>query len=490
MPAPNRKDIKMISTKKTSLLLGLAALAALLPSPARAGEALVPIASAQTINDTFYQTRLWVTNQGTVPRRLSVKFVAVDANGVQAPVTGGATVNPGATVLLQNVAPIGRPGMLLLSGAPQLTVAARLEAASGNGAIAAANLPVITGTSVAVANAVLVLQGLGRSADGMVSDVHIINASEETASCVLAGFKSEGQRIAEAVNLAVKPLSLRSFEDALGSLGQTALSAARFTVTCNKPFYAFARVQRPGTPQLQYVGPSASIGQDTSATASDEGDLPEGDGYPQAEATALEGALSEQVAGDVNADGSVTLDVPGEFLRARNGASYKGYPLPIRPGQLYRRAVIEYDLFEGKFRTPLFHGIMGLHRPDPDRRKRVLFLGFLIRGSNGFKTILDIGKDPRTGAGELIKSNTGPWRANTNFHVRFDYDVTARRVTLQVWKAGQLVQTLSGQVNNLDLMAPPGRSLYLDFGMTGVADGAYFPPMGWVYSNLKVKLTP
>jgi hypothetical protein len=26
--------------------------------------------------------------------------------------------------------------------------------------------------------------------------------------------------------------------------------------------------------------------------------------------------------------------------------------------------------------------------------------------------------------------------------------------------------------------------------MTGVADGAYFPPLGWVYSNLKVKVTP
>jgi hypothetical protein len=30
----------------------------------------------------------------------------------------------------------------------------------------------------------------------------------------------------------------------------------------------------------------------------------------------------------------------------------------------------------------------------------------------------------------------------------------------------------------------------VDFGMAGVADGAYFPPIGWKYSNLKVTFEP
>ena len=30
----------------------------------------------------------------------------------------------------------------------------------------------------------------------------------------------------------------------------------------------------------------------------------------------------------------------------------------------------------------------------------------------------------------------------------------------------------------------------VDFGGTKVADGAYFPPVGWKYSNLKVKAEP
>jgi hypothetical protein len=30
----------------------------------------------------------------------------------------------------------------------------------------------------------------------------------------------------------------------------------------------------------------------------------------------------------------------------------------------------------------------------------------------------------------------------------------------------------------------------VDFGQKGVADGAYFPPVGWQFSNLKVVFEP
>jgi hypothetical protein len=37
----------------------------------------------------------------------------------------------------------------------------------------------------------------------------------------------------------------------------------------------------------------------------------------------------------------------------------------------------------------------------------------------------------------------------------------------------------------------PGRSLAtVDFGQTGIGDGAYGPPLGWTYANLSVQLQP
>jgi hypothetical protein len=385
---------------------------------------------------------------------------------------------------------MGQAGMLLVSGAPQLVVSARLESFGLGGALASANLPAITGRQVAVADSTLLLQGLARRADGLVTSIHVVNAAEQAATCVLKAFRKNGQQIEQNMNITNKALSLRSFDDAFNALGVPELADARFTVSCNKPFYAFARVQKPGTAELEVVTPSVTVGR-APALAEDASDLPKGDAYPEPDESALDAASVQITPSDVAADGTFTLNVPGEFLRARPASSFKHYTLPLRPGLEYGKAEVEFDLELGKWRTPLFHGIMGFKRNDPDRHQRVLYTGLILRGSNGFKTILDIGKDPRTGEGELVKSNTGPWRERTKFHLKYTYDTVDRRVTLQVWKGAQLVQTLAGEINNRDLRSlGQGREVTLDFGMTGVADFAYFPPVGWVYSNLKVKATP
>ena len=57
--------------------------------------------------------------------------------------------------------------------------------------------------------------------------------------------------------------------------------------------------------------------------------------------------------------------------------------------------------------------------------------------------------------------------------------------TFKAYRNGALVQTLTGHTNHNDLSLN-GRVFSVDFGMTGIADGAYFPPVGWTYSNLKV----
>ncbi len=485
-----RANPKCLTPLRRTLLLGAMALGALLPLPAKAGDALIPIASNQTVGDTLYLTKVWVSNQGGTARRFTTTFIAVEALGTQARPSAQITVPPRSTVLLTNVAPMGQSGMLLVSGAPQLVVSARLEAFGQGGALASANMQAVTGRQVAVADSTVVLQGLARRGDGLATSIHVVNAAEQAASCVLKAFRKNGQQIAQNMNITNKALSLRSFDDAFNLIGETALSDARFTVSCNKPFYAFARVQKAGTAEMEVVTPSATVGR-AASLASLDGDLPQGDAYPEPDESALQAETFDRVPNDVAADGTLTMDVPGEFLRAKQGASFKGYTLPLREGLEYGKAEVDFDLELGKWRTALFHGIMGFKRSDPDRRQRVLYTGLILRGSNGFKTILDIGKDPRTGEGELIKSNTGPWRERTKFHLKYTYDTVARRVTLQVWRGAQLVQTLAGEINNRDLRdLGQGRRVILDFGMTGVADGAYFPPLGWVYSNLKVKVTP
>ena len=188
-------------------------------------------------------------------------------------------------------------------------------------------------------------------------------------------------------------------------------------------------------------------------------------------------------------DGTVEIAAPGQFLAAKRGASYKAFEVPLLPFVAYKSATVEFDLYFNKWQTPLFHGITSLRRTG-DRHTRVLYYGLILRGSNGYKSILDIGKDPRTGEGEILRSESGPWRPRTNYHIRMDYDLIARRVTLTVLKGGKVVQTLAGGINSLDLSTDGQRRVLLDFGQTGVADGAYFPPIGSIYSNLRATFVP
>ena len=212
--------------------------------------------------------------------------------------------------------------------------------------------------------------------------------------------------------------------------------------------------------------------------------------YPAADNVVTEpvgiGSVVQQA---VQPDGTVEIAVPGQFLAARRGDSFKAFEVPLLPFVVYRKATVEFDLYFDRWQTPLFHGITALRRTG-DRHTRVLYYGLILRGSNGFKSIIDIGEDPRTGEGEILRSAKGPWRPRSNYHIRMDYDLTARRVTMTVLKGGQVVQTMAGGINSLDLSTDGQRRVLLDFGQTGVGDGAYFPPIGSRYSNLRATFSP
>src|SRR5947199_405295 len=354
-PARRRLD-----SMRKSALFGLIALFASL-APAFAGEVYVPFASNKTLNGTTYRTKVWVTNPGAVPRSVAVRFIDQGVDGTPAGSPATVTVSPGGTVLLTNVAPDGRSGIVELNGAPQLFVNARLEALSAaGGVLSSANVPV-----AAVANAV-------------------------------AG------------------------------------------------------------PETSFVEPSNSLAGDLVPGSGSGGGS--GGGTP----------------------GSVVFTQPGTFLQARQNASSKSFDMPLADGVSYKRATVEFDMFVGRFPNGLFAGVVALRRSD-----RTLFYGLIIRGDKK-KTVLDMGRTDDVVTG----GNGGPWQENTNFHVRFDYDTVAANLTLTGTQGGPVAQTLqSGHINHFDLQKND-KVVRMDFGQDGIADGAYFPPIGWSFSNLQVTFVP
>lgn len=249
-----------------SLVLPL--LAAALAAPLSAGDLLLPLAGGTSPDGTTYSTRVWVTNTGASARRVTSTFVAAGADGTRAATGPAVSVSPGATVLATGLSPKGQSGILLLSGAPQLLVTARLEATARDGSLrAAAAGPVVSGHQLAAAGAVLQLHGLSQKPVGLSSDLHVVNAGTKAAQCGIDAFRFDGTRIGQTATITVPPLSARVFEKALAILGATDIDEARFAVTCNQAFYTYARVYKPGGGELNLMTPNPALGHGVTAAA-------------------------------------------------------------------------------------------------------------------------------------------------------------------------------------------------------------------------------
>lgn len=435
---------------RKTVLFGLIALFASL-APAFAGEVYVPFASNKLINGSFYRTKVWVTNTGAATQRCDVKFIEAEADGTKV-TTAPTPVNVagGATVVLSNVAPVGKNGLLELVGASTLVVTSRLEVVGLDDAIlGTANVPVVGVGNVIGAKKVAEVQGLELTQRGTTTDFGIVNLNRTSTQCTVKGFRSNNTQIAQTVVISLAPLSVRHFDQALSILGESSIADVRMEVTCDKQFYPYALVYKPGSAETAFMLPSETL----------EGDLVPGSGSP---------------SGD-----SIVVQQQGVFLAAKQGASYKAVVIPLVNGVQYKKVTMEFDLATGRYPAGIFSGITSMRRND-----KTLFFGMIVRPDRD-KTVLDMGVTDDV----VLGANGSPWKEHTNFHLWFEYNTETRTLTFKVFRNGALVQNLTGRTNHNDLSLN-GRVFTVDFGMAGIADGAYFPPIGWTYSNLKVVVEP
>ncbi len=438
---------------RRSWMIGLCALLAPLV-PLEAGDVYIPLAANRTLGASTYRTLLIITNTGGAPADLGVSFLAsgTDGNSGQ-PEPAVLSLPAGATLRLYNAVPAGSRGMFELSGAPSIVVSARIEALAGNGnVLASAQLPVFSADNALRPGGRARLLGLEHSAAGATSDFGLMNLSGQTAQCKIDAFRAKGGRIGQAVPLTLVPRSNHDFSAALAQLGETAIKDVRFEVSCNQTFATYALVYRSGGPETVILGPAASLDRDLAP---------------------------------VN-DGGVTFSLPGQFA---TGNTYAAYDLPLQDGVQYGHARIEVDLYVDRWRpvhplNPNFKNVASFRRSAKSRADRLLYWGLILKGTGDYRTILDMGKE------ETIKSGKGPWKERSTYHLVFDFDAVSRRITFEVHQGGQILQRLEGPIVSSDLFNLGDRKVRVDFSSEGVGDGAYFPTLGWKYSNLAVKLTP
>ncbi len=479
--------------------------------PAFAGQVFIPVTGHHGSDSRIAdRTVVWITNSGQTDEEAVLRFVEQGADGTAAPAAApaGVLVPAGQTALVSDAAPPGLSGVLTVAGGADLVVRARLESlnvAARNGQpLASAAVQAVTAATALAAGQTAHLQGLGRDAGGgapgdlgQVTDLGLLNLGDQAAVCQVSAFRADGGSITTAAVVSVPPLGARAFEDAFGLLGEQQVAGARFEVTCDQPFYAHAGVfaargtvreavtPSQGTVEIQTAGVlqpivaiDASVPEPEAAPA--PGAAGHGADASPAPAAATAVAVPQR---STSAAGVVSLVVPGIFLRATNASSFASYDLAAVRGVAYHRATVDFDLTITEFnKILLFTGVTSFRRPNKSRKDRVLYYAMQLVNRNQ-KTVLDLGVQDR------LARTQGPWKAGHTYHLTFTYDLRGRQVKLDVFEGGRHIYQISGPTLHPDLSAN-ANPLTVDFGQTGIGDGAYGPPIGWTYANLAVQLQP
>jgi hypothetical protein len=438
-----------------ALLLSLGAAAA----PAVAGTVFVPLASNISNGGAGYATKVWVSNPDSATHHFTTTFIQEGTDGTASSSTSGSIfVASSATSVLTGVAPPGVTGLLEVDGPAPLVVSARMEVTDANGnLIGIAAVPALTQDNAVAAGGFVEVQGLQEGPGLYTTDFSLVNLGTNVAQCTVGVFNSAGGLIAPVGTLTVMPLSRRDFGGVLQTLGVPAITDVRVVATCNQTFYAFATVFQPGAAAISVIGPAPSLAGSVGPGAPSTGGNPAG---------------------------TVTFSVPGNFLNATQANSEQLYDLPAPVGVPYKLATIAWDMRIGTFPTGLFTGVMSFRRPNSQRGLREPFCAVQIVNRNS-KTLLDLGVE------NVFERTVGPWKQDSTYHCQLTYDLTGNTCQLDVslTAGGAIIYTIAGPAQWFDMSAN-SNPLVVDFGQTGIGDGAYYPPVSWSFSNLNVVLVP
>jgi hypothetical protein len=444
---------------RRAVLLGVCALLAS-TLPAAAGEVYVPFAINRSEQGVTFQTKVWITNTGATGQQISTAFIDNAQDGSKVALVPGVTIQPRATVVLGGVAPAGKSGLLRIQGHQNLVVAARLEMRSANGVLLfSTQAPAVDADNAVPAGTAVNLLGLERTDRGSDTAFAVQNLSGQPMSCQVSFYRSDGSIIQTVPLTALNPLSHYQFDKALQVIGVFQIADARAQVTCDKSFYVLAAVRGPIPGENAFVLPSRVLNLGSGPNPG-PGPTP---------------------------GNSLVFVQDGVFLSAKQGSSATAFDLTgAPPGQTYRRSIVEFDVNIRTYNLGPrnFYGVHSFRRASSDRSQRLLYYGLISRPDRT-KTIIDKGVEDDIATG----SNGGPW-GKGNFHIKFTYDVSTRLMTFELSRNGTVLERVTTNVNHLQVGATAGTKLRVDFGQDGIADGAYFPPHGWTYSNLRVQLDP
>ena len=372
---------------------------------------------------------------------------ALDQTPVNLKVFVGPSTSKGNPLLnLTPIVPTG--GMVVMTPVPGLTSVEVSFEVEQNPVRTAWKLPLLTADQFFPAHSIAYVLNLVKGTDA-ASTLQIFNAGTLGASCILQVRRPKGTVIEQRNDIKVPAIGVTAIPDILRGVTTPSASGITVALTCDSPFYALGSY--PATnrweSRVEYPVPESPNATTKSA---------------------------------------ITLDSrPGQFFRVGFNNSDLHIPVNLDPNTHFHTMSIDFDVAVAD--PPgfvVFRNVIGMFRFGGRRFGKTLFFGSFENFMKQ-KFVVDVG----TPFIETTLKRNFPLRGGSSYHfsITLDNDQQSLHYVILNHGGGVVMDQLGGLYN--DFNAVGGNAPIIEIGLNGIADGAYFPPFGWKFSNLSIVAT-
>jgi hypothetical protein len=404
-----------------------------------------------TITPGVTETKVEMGRTNLSLSNVDASYVAEGTSGLDATPTalqvyvGPSTSKPNPLLNLNAVANSG--GMVILNPVPGLN-AVEVSFEVDEAPIKTAwKLPLLQAGDFYAPGSTAYVLNLVKETDA-ASNLQIFNSGNTEATCSVKVLRPKGTVLDERDGVKVPAVGVIRLADILSKVQMIPSAGINAAVSCDSPFYALGAY--PATNRTRTVVE-----------------------YP---VEALPGATTAVVL----------EDRPGLFLNATQSNANLLIPLTLDPAVHYHTMTINFDAAVAEPPTFLvFWNIAGLFRHGGRRFGKTLFFGNFYNYDKA-KYVADVGSPYIETTIKYIFQLLPLHRYH--WSITLDNDQQSTHYVITDSAGNALMDTLVGLYNPIASDAA-GDMPTLQVGLNGIADHAYFPPVGWRFTNLNVTVT-
>lgn len=435
--------------------------AALAVTPLTAEVVYVPALDPAVATDgSTSATELWISNPTGGPLTFKTTFLANDTDGTEGPASGVDNSVPSQRIFnVVNAGQGGKVGLMAVEVANGLTVDARVITTAQGGGVVTTLAPVISDGNKLAADETAQLLALERDPDlGKIVDLGVVNLASSSSQCTISFFRTDGSQIGSTAVIALKPLSLRHFADALGVIGATKETGVRAQASCTKPFFVYGAQFFSTNSHVLFVTPSTAP----------EGEAPPSENCPPADT------------------GIVCYEFPGVVHTSTK--SRPDHSIVVAPPEFaYSRLRLHLEIEINGFAPPSSgaHGLVYLVR---DINKD-MYANVFVQGPGTNSIVLRHGMGQTHGQKAKLVKGFKP-TSGTTYSLDYLYDPIAKSIVLTLSEGGTEILRLTSAPNVNKVHIDAGQKIVIGLSNPGNNPAIEPASFGWVYKNLKLELEP